>query len=96
MKRAGTGAQRISFRVRNALWAADKTEHEGPLARCAVGLRWSKLSADEHDLADRSGFKDLLVCARRVGERQFLANDGAQSAVFETGKNPGVDVRLFQ
>jgi hypothetical protein len=95
MKRAGTGAQRISFRVRNALWAADKTEHEGPLARCAVGLRWSKLSADEHDLAGRSGFKDLLVCARRVGEWQFLANHGAQGSVFETGKNPGVDIRLF-
>jgi len=34
------------------------------------------------------------VCARRVGEWQFLANDGAQGAVFETGKNPGVDVRF--
>ena len=52
-------------------------------------------SADEHDLAGRSGLKDLLVRARRLGEWQFLANYGAQGAVFETCKDPGVDVRLF-
>jgi hypothetical protein len=66
-----------------------------PLARCAVGLYWSSFSANEHDLASRSGFKDLLVCPRRVGEWQFFANHGAQGSVFETGKNPGVDVRLL-
>ncbi len=33
-------------------------------------------SADEHHLAGRSGLKDLLVRARRLGERQFLANYG--------------------
>jgi hypothetical protein len=53
-------------------------------------------SADEHDVVGRTGFKDLLVCARRVGEWQFLANDGAQGAVFEPGKNPGVDVPPLQ
>ena len=47
-------------------------------------------STDERDLADRSGFEDLLVCARSFGEWQFLANDGAQSAVFEACKEPGV------
>ena len=51
--------------------------------------------ADEHDLAGRSGLKDLLVCARGLGEWQYLANNGPQSAVFETGKEPGVDVHLF-
>jgi hypothetical protein len=35
------------------------------------------------------------MCTRRIGEWQFLANHGTQGAVFETGKNPGVDVRLF-
>ena len=34
-------------------------------------------SADEDDLAGGSGFKDLFVRARRLGEWQFLADDGA-------------------
>ena len=49
----------------------------------------------EHDLAGRSGLKDLLVRARCLGEWQFFANNGPQSAVFEACKEPGVDVRLF-
>ena len=52
-------------------------------------------SADEHDLAGRSGLEDFLVRARCVGEWQFLTNNGSQSAVFEACKEPGVDVRLF-
>jgi hypothetical protein len=32
------------------------------------------------------------VCARRLGEWQFLANDGAQGAVFKARKEPGVDI----
>ena len=32
---------------------------------------------------------------RHFGEWQFLADDGAQRAVFEACKEPGVDVRLF-
>src|SRR6201993_1421098 len=51
--------------------------------------------ADEHDLAGRPGLKDLLVRAPRLGEWQYLANNGPQSAVCETCKEPGVDVRLF-
>ena len=57
----------------------------------SVALR----SADEHDLAGRAGFKDLLVRPRRLGKWQFLANDGAQRAVFESCKKSGMDVRLF-
>ena len=34
-------------------------------------------------------------CARRLGELQFLANCGPQSPVFEAGKEPRVNVRLF-
>ena len=56
----------------------------------ALGRLW-----DEHDLTSRSGLEDLLVRARCLGEWQFLANNGAQSAAFETCKEPGVDVRLF-
>jgi hypothetical protein len=52
-------------------------------------------SANEHDLAGRSGLENLLVGAGRIGERQFLANDWAQRAVLKAGKNPSVDVRLF-
>jgi hypothetical protein len=33
---------------------------------------------------------------RRLGEWQYLANNGPQSAVFEACKEPGVDVRLFR
>ena len=40
-------------------------------------LRLRRLSADEHDLAAGSGFKDLLMRAGRLGEWQFLAHDGA-------------------
>ena len=33
--------------------------------------------------------------ARGLSEWQSLPNDGAQSAIFEACKEPGVDVRLF-
>jgi hypothetical protein len=46
-------------------------------------------SEDEHDLAGRSGLKNLSVCASRFGEWQYLANNGAQSAVFEAHKAAG-------
>ena len=49
----------------------------------------------EHDLAGRSGLNDLLVRARGLGEWQYLANNGPQSAVFEACKEPGADVCLF-
>jgi hypothetical protein len=49
----------------------------------------------EHNLAGRSRLKDLLVCARGLGEWQYLANNGPQSAVFEACKEPGVDVCFF-
>jgi hypothetical protein len=52
-------------------------------------------SADEHDLAGRSGLKNLSVRASCFGEWQYFANNGAQSAVFETCKEPGMDLRLF-
>ena len=52
-------------------------------------------SADEHDLAGRSGLKNLSVCARCFGQWQYLADNGAQSAVFEACKEPGVNVRLL-
>jgi hypothetical protein len=54
-----------------------------------------KASANQSDLAGRSGLENLLVGAGRTGERQFLANDWAQRAVLKAGKNPSVDVRLF-
>src|SRR5215472_17179898 len=57
--------------------------------------RNTSLSADKHDLASRSWLKNLLVRARRLGQRQFLANNGPQTAIFEACKEPGVDVRLF-
>jgi hypothetical protein len=38
-------------------------------------------SAGEHDLAGRSWLKNLLVRAHRIGERQFLANNGPQRTV---------------
>jgi hypothetical protein len=52
-------------------------------------------SAGEHDLAGSSGFENFLVGARRLSNWQILANDGTQSAVFETGENPSMDVCLF-
>jgi hypothetical protein len=55
--------------------------------QCAPGVPLPELrryrSADEHDLAGRSGLEDFLVRARCVGEWQFLTNNGSQSAVFE-------------
>jgi hypothetical protein len=43
-----------------------------------LGALWlRRLSADEHDLAAGSGFKDLLMRAGRLGEWQFLTHDGA-------------------
>src|SRR5215471_1563793 len=53
------------------------------------------LSADEHNLAAGSRFKDLFMRAGRLGEWQFLAHDGAQRAIFEPRNESGVDVRLF-
>ena len=52
-------------------------------------------SAGEHDLAGRSWLENLLVRAHRIGEQQFLADNGPQGTVFEARKQPGVDVRLF-
>src|SRR6516165_8527091 len=52
-------------------------------------------SANEHDLAPGSGFKDLFMRAGRLGEWQFFAHDGAQRAICEPRNEPGVDVRLF-
>ena len=49
----------------------------------------------EHNLAGRSGLKDLLVRTRGCSEWQYLANNEPQSAVFETCNEPGVDVCLF-
>src|SRR5262249_13755048 len=62
--------------------------------KCLAELRADR-SADEHDLARRSGLKNLPVCARRLDEWQFLANNAPQSPVFKACKEPGVDVRLF-
>jgi hypothetical protein len=53
------------------------------------------LSADEHNLAAGSRFKDLFMRAGRLGEWQLLAHDGAQRAIFEPRNESGVDVRLF-
>ena len=75
MKRAGTGPQRISFRVR--AWAADKTEHEGPSRDVLWGYVGRNFSADEHDLAGRFGFKDLLVCARPAKDWQVFCGGPA-------------------
>jgi hypothetical protein len=52
-------------------------------------------SADEHDLAGRSGLKNLSVRASRFDEWQYFANNGAQSTVFKAGKEPGMDLHLF-
>ena len=85
MNRAGIGAQRISLpRQKKRSSGRYDQASERRSQDVPWGLCWSNYSADEHDLAGRSGFKDLLVCARRVGEWQFLANHGAQGAVFET------------
>jgi hypothetical protein len=64
-------------------------------AKAAGQILVADRSANEHDLAGRSGFKNLLVRAGCFGEWQFLADDRAQSAVFEAGKDPGVNVCLF-
>src|SRR5215475_2878113 len=53
------------------------------------------LSNCEHNLAGRSGLKDLLVRARGLGEWQYFANNGPQRAVFEPCKKSSVDVCLF-
>jgi hypothetical protein len=37
----------------------------------------------ENNLAGRSGLKDLLVCSRGLGEWQYLADNGPQSAYLE-------------
>ena len=50
----------------------------------------------ENNLAGRSGLKDLLVCSRGLGEWQYLADNGPQSAVLEACKESGVDVCLFR
>src|SRR3974390_1845715 len=79
---------------------ADIALHRSECPLCAKSRhsavrRNTSLSADEHDLAGRPWLKNLLVCARGLGERQFLANNGPQTAIFEACKEPGVDVRLF-
>src|SRR5262249_29261200 len=67
-----------------------------PQLMCHNSVSWlRRLSADEHNLAAGSRFKDLFMRAGRLGEWQFLAHDGAQRAIFEPRNESGVDVRLF-
>ena len=49
----------------------------------------------EHNLASRSRLNELFMCARGLGEWQYLANNGPQSAVHKACKESGVDVCLF-
>ena len=55
-----------------------KKSCEKMLARCTLPRL---TSAHEHKLASRSGLKDFFMRAGGLVEWQFLANNGAQSAV---------------
>src|SRR6266436_4772063 len=50
-------------------------------------------SSDQNNFAGGAGLQDFLVCASRLGERQLLADDGAERAVLQAGDEPGVDFR---
>ena len=76
---------------RYATWPRAVAQAAKTLCRGHIVELLSRLA----DLTGRSRFKDLLVRARRLSERQFLAGDGTQGAVFKAGKEPGVDVRFF-
>jgi hypothetical protein len=50
---------------------------------------------DKHNLAGGAGFKDFFVGARGLRERQFFADDGAESAIFKARDETSVDFSFF-
>jgi hypothetical protein len=96
-RRSGSKADkdsRLRFRRRHAIASGQQTVHEAVTSESWPGGLPDR-SAHKHDFAGGSWLKNFLVCARGLGEWQFLSNDRTQRTVFEACKNTRVDVCLF-
>ena len=53
-------------------------------------------SGDEDDFARGARLEDFFVCARSFRERQLLADDWAEPAIFHASDKRGVNFRKFR
>src|SRR5690242_18707364 len=88
-RRAPSGSAATPIAVRAGKGASKLRQQETKQKRYAGHLR------DKNNFPERAWFENLFVCAGSLRERQLLPDNWAKGAVFQTGNEARVDLRLF-